>query len=675
VRLVQAVCLLTATLVAESASAETPVTFSSDVAPILFAKCSVCHHPDGSAPFSLLTYASARAHATQIATVTASGAMPPWQADSDGSDEFIGQSHLTSAELQILQRWSADGAMEGDPADIPAPPRWTAGWQLGTPDLVVRPPSYTLQADGVDVFRIFVLPLPVDRLRYVRGMEFNPGNAGVIHHANIRIDRTGESRRFDEEDPTAGYTGVLANSATYPDGHFLGWTPGQVPPVLPRGLAWRLHPNTDLVVELHMQPSGKAEDVQPTIAFYFGNDPPERTPAMLRLGRQNIDIPAGQTSYVVTDSFVVPVDVEVQALQPHAHQRAREMLGTARLPDGSVRPLIRIPQWDFRWQHVYRYAAPFWLPKGTRLEMRYTYDNSAENPRNPDRPPVRVGWGQRSSDEMGDLWVQVLTRSERDLQVLNEQFGPKVMTEDTVGYERWIEAAPDNAPVHTSVAVLYLKLDRPRDAVRHFGAAARLEPDSAAAHFNLGTALTVAGEYDLASAEFERALTLRRDYPQAHNNLASLLLRAGKLADATSHFEEAIRLDPTNAQAHYNAGIATLRQGNRVDAISHLKRAVQLAPDNASALVNLAWLLSASPEDSLRDPGLAVRLGERAVALTSRKDAAALDALGAALASNDEFDRAVDAADAALALNPAGRNAIAARRDAYRQNRAFRLSR
>jgi tetratricopeptide (TPR) repeat protein len=666
-------CAVAALLTATIASAQTPVTFSKDVAPILFSRCGVCHRPGGAAPFSLLTYTSARAHAGQIAAVTRSGVMPPWKADADYGGEFMNQPRLTAAELELLQRWNAEGAPEGDPGATPQPPHWTEGWQLGTPDLVVTAPSYTLQADGTDVFRIFVIKLPVNGVKYVRGMEFKPGNARVVHHANIRVDQTDASRKFDEADPGPGYSGLIASSAVYPDGHFLGWTPAQVPPLLPKGLAWRLRPNTDLVVELHMQPSGKEEAVQPTIGFYFGSDPPERTPAMLRLGRQNIDIPAGERNYVVSDSFVTPVDIEVEAVQPHAHYRAKEMVGFASLPDGSVRPLIHIRDWDFRWQHVYRYVAPFWLPKGTRLQMRYTYDNSAENPRNPDQPPRHVFWGQRSADEMGDLWIQVLTRDDHDLQVLNAQFAPKVMTEDTFGYERWLQTEPDSAPLHNTVATVYLQLNRPDDAVRHFRAAAHIDPDSPAAHFNLGTALTVAGDYESAVLEYERALALKKDYAQAHNNLGSVLLQTGKLPEALSHLSEAIRLDPANAQAQYNAGIATLRQGRHADAIGFLKRAVQLAPDSPGALVDLAWLLAAAPQDALRDPALAVRLAERAVSLTVRQDAGALDALAASQAASNDFEAAAETADAALALKPRNADAVTARRDGYRQRRAFRL--
>ena len=656
-------------------SAQEAVTFAHDVAPILYAKCGVCHRPTGAGPFSLLTYANARAHATQIATLTATGVMPPWQADVDYGGPFVNQPRLTAAELDTLQRWAATGAAEGDASKTPAPPHWTDGWQLGTPDLVLATPNYTLQADGTDVFRIFVVKIPVERLRYVRGLEFKPGNQRVVHHANIRIDTTDASRKFDEADPGPGYSGLIANSAEYPDGHFLGWTPAQVPPLLPKGLAWRLNPNTDLVVELHMQPSGKEETVQATIGIYFGTDPPERTPAMLRLGRQSIDIPPGDPSYVITDSFTTPVDVEVQAVQPHAHYRAKEMVGFAQLPDGSVKPLIHIRNWDFRWQHVFRLEQPFWVPKGTRLQMRYSYDNSADNPRNPHQPPARVYWGQRSADEMGDLWIQVLTRTPEDLQTLNAQFGPKVMTEDTIGYERWLQSEPESPALHDTAASLYLKLNRPADAVRHFRASAHLQPESPSAHFNLGTALTVSGDYEAARLEFERALSLRKDYAQAHNNLASILMTTGKLTEALPHLNEALKIDPNNAQAHYNAGITTLRLGRQADAIGHLKKTVQLAPDSLSATVDLVWLLAATPVDSLRDPGLAVRLAERVVSITGRRDANSLDALGAALAANEEFDRAIDAAEAALALKPASPDPIRARRDGYRQRQPFRLGR
>ena len=150
-------------------------------------------------------------------------------------------------------------------------------------------------------------------------------------------------------------------------------------PLVQPELAWTLEPGSDLVVQLHMQPSGAVEEVLPEIGFYFSDREPARTPTILRLGSQGIDIPPGESRYVIRDSYVLPVDVELLALQPHAHYRAREIRGVATLPDGSSRLVMHIKDWDFRWQHVYRHESPIKLPKGTRLSMEYTFDNSATN--------------------------------------------------------------------------------------------------------------------------------------------------------------------------------------------------------------------------------------------------------------------------------------------------------
>jgi tetratricopeptide (TPR) repeat protein len=650
-----------------------PVAFARDVAPIIFDRCGICHHPNGSAPFSLLTYPAAKQHATQIAAVTKSRVMPPWKSEP-GYGDFIGHRPLSDAEIGVLQRWLADGASEGDPRDLPPLPQWIEGWQLGTPDLVVTlSQPYVLPADGTDVSRVFVLPLPVNTMRYVRGLEFRPGNQAVVHHANIRIDRTPASRRLDEQDPAPGYEGLLSHSAVYPDGHFLGWTPGQVAPLLPKGLAWRLAPGTDLVVEVHMKPSGKTEVVEPSIGLYFGSDPPERTPAMLRLGRQSIDIAAGERDYAITDSFVLPVDVEVQAVQPHAHYRARQVKGVATLPDGTTKPLIYIRDWDFRWQHVYRYVTPFMLPKGTTLAVRYTYDNSADNPRNPQQPPKRVLWGQWSKDEMGDLWIQVLTKDDRDLQILNAAYRPKEIAEDIVGYESMIRQDPSRIQLHDDVALLYLDLGRASEAAVHLEASVRLNPESAAAHFNFGTALTVAGRLDEAIDQYQRALQIRPDYGLAHNNLGNVLLRRGNPDEALEHFREALRLDPSNVEAHYNAGSVLRSRGDLSEAAGQFRQALQLKPDWIPAVASLAWLLATAPDAALRDAHQAIRLAEQAAVLTRRQDASALDVLAAAYAAAGQFDRAVAVSDAALEMKPDAALAAAIRRrqELYRQHRAY----
>jgi Flp pilus assembly protein TadD len=546
------------------------VTFARDVAPLMYEACASCHREGGPAPFSLITYDQVRRRATQIAAVTRSGFMPPWKAEPESGD-FVGQPRLTARQIQRIQQWVEAGTPEGNPRELPRRPTWPDGWLLGTPDLIVTLEApYRLSATGTDVFRIFAIPLPVAATRFVRGIEFHPGNARVVHHANIRVDSTPASRQLDAADPSPGYDGLMPRSAAYPEGHFLGWTPGQIAPLVPSDLAWRLEPGSDLVVQLHLQPSGAVEEVKPSIGLFFGRDPPRHTPTILRLGSQSIDIPPGERRYVIKDAYTLPVDVDVLAVQPHAHYRAREIKGIATLPDGSTRWMMHITDWDFRWQHVYREVAPIALPKGTVLSMEYTFDNSAENVRNPQLPPVRVSWGQRSQDEMGDLWFQLLARNDRDRATLARDVNGKMTAEDVNGYETMLRMSPDDTELHDDVALLYLGLGRPADAVRHFAASAAIKPQSATAHYNLGTALAATARLDEAAVALRQALKINPGSAPTHANLGAVLLQQGGVAEAVNHLEEAVRLDPANLQ-----GLNTL--SSAYAASSRFDRAVQIA--------------------------------------------------------------------------------------------------
>ena len=528
------------------------MTFTKDIAPIVFQACVSCHREGGPGPFALTTYREVRQRATQIAQVTQSHFMPPWKVDPEVG-HFVGQRTLTSSEIATIGRWATTGTEEGDPRALPSLPKSTDGWLLGKPDLIVTPEqSYTLPAQPNDAFRIFAIRLPVSRRTYVRGIEFHPGNARVVHHANIRVDSTNATRKLDDADPEPGYDGLMPRSAVYPDGHFLGWTPGQVAPLVSADLAWTLDPGSDLVVQLHLQPSGAVEQVRPVIGLYFSDTPPTRTPTILRLGSQGIDIPPGESHYVIRDAYTLPVDMDLLAIQPHAHYRAKDIRGTATFPDGTTRVVMHINDWDFRWQHVYREVEPIALPKGTRLSMEYVYDNSADNVRNPQLPPQRVLWGQRSRDEMGDLWFQLLARNDRERTMATSQILQKMTAEDVVGYETMLQVTPDDGELHDDVAVLYLGLGRPVDAVRHFQVSARLKPDSAPAQFNLGTALATAGLYPEAVTAFRKALAIRPAYSQAHNNLGRVLLALGNADEAIAHLKEALRLDPANKSAASN---------------------------------------------------------------------------------------------------------------------------
>jgi Flp pilus assembly protein TadD len=558
-------------------------TFSKDIAPIVFEACVSCHRADGPGPFPLTTYDEVRRRATQIAKVTASRFMPPWKVEP-GVSHFVGQRLLTDREIALIDQWAKNGAPQGDPTEAPAVPKFADGWLLGKPDLIVTPEAaYSLPAQDSDAFRIFAIRIPVARRTYVTGIEFHPGNARVVHHANIRIDRTTSTRRLDDADPLPGYDGLMPRSAEYPDGHFLGWTPGQIAPLVQPELAWTLEPGSDLVVQLHLQPSGAVEDVRPEIGLYFTDRTPSKTPTILRLGSQGIDIPPGEPHYVIRDSYVLPVDVQLLAIQPHAHYRARQIRGLATFPDGTSRVVMQIKDWDFRWQHVYREERPLPLPKGTRLSMEYTYDNSSTNIRNPELPPARVFWGQRSRDEMGDLWFQLLASNETDRARLNAEISAKMTSEDIVGYETMLKVTPNDAELHDDVALPYMGLGFAANAVRHFQATALLKPESAAAHFNLGTAYAQAGRFDNSIASFREALRLRPDYALARGNLARILLITGSVADALREFQEAVRLDPNNPQNLLGLSEALAARGDYDRAIETIERAIKLPLSEALA--------------------------------------------------------------------------------------------
>jgi hypothetical protein len=555
--------------------------FSRDIAPMIFEACTSCHRSGGPAPFSLASYQEVRQRASQILFVTRSRFMPPWKVEPSVG-HFVGQRTLTAEEIARIDKWIAAGTPEGDPEDLPPLPAFSDGWLLGQPDLIVTiPESFTLQAEPDDIFRIFAIPLPVGQRAYVRGIEFHPGNPRVVHHANIRIDRTSATRELDAADAIPGYDGLMPRSARYPDGHFLGWTPGQVAPLVSSDLAWTLEPGSDLVVQLHLQPSGAVEQVRPVIGLYFGDRPPARTPTILRLGSQGIDIPPGDASYRIRDSYTLPVDAEILAIQPHAHYRAKEIVGTATFPDGTSRRVMHIKDWDFRWQHVYQLTKPLPLPKGTRLSMEYTYDNSAENIRNPELPPARVLWGQRSRDEMGDLWFQLLAGSDADRAILNDEITAKMTAEDIVGYETMLRVDPDDTELHDDVALLYMTAGKTSSAVTHFAASAALKPGSAQAHYNLATALAMDRRVDEAVAEYERALAIQPRYAPALGNLGGVLLQLGRVSDALPRLEEAVRLAPANMEALNNLSAAYAATGQSARALETIDRALALSPPPA----------------------------------------------------------------------------------------------
>ena len=524
-------------------------TFNRDIAPIVFHNCAPCHRPAGPAPFDLLSYENVSARAEQIAFVTKTRYMPPWK-PKRGYGSFAGERGLSAAQIATIRRWVEHGKQEGSSADLPPLPQWESAWELGQPDLIASMTSaYTLRADGPDVFRNFAIPLPVDSTRYVKALEFRPGNTRIVHHATMMIDHSGAARRRDGRDGAPGFDGMSFGEAEDADGHFLGWTQGKTPYPGSDSLAWRLDPGTDLLLQLHMLPTGKEESIEARVGLFFADAPPKRRPAMLRLGRKDLDIPAGASDHWIRDAYRLPVDVEVLTIYPHAHYLGREIRAYAELPDGEREWLIWIEDWDFSWQDDYRFSAPVFLPAGATLVMEYAYDNSAQNPRQPHDPPVRVRYGLHSTDEMGDLTLQILPRRPEDLERLRRDFYRKWLGQEIDGYKKLLEADPQDWDTHHTLAMFYMRSGQRLLALEHFELALEYNPDYPEAHVNFGIALAQSRQWERAVTHFERALQRNPDFAEAHFNLGLVLEMLGRSAEAKPHFDAVIRQRPDMAAA------------------------------------------------------------------------------------------------------------------------------
>ncbi len=603
-------------------SANAAPAFYRDVAPILYRYCAPCHRPNEAAPFSLLTYEDAKKHARQIAAVTQQRYMPPWLPQA-GYGNFINELRLTNGQIAIIRQWVEQGAPAGDASDPPPTPQWSDGWRLGPPDLIVeaRQP-FLLSAEGPDQFWNFILPLGLNQMRWVKAVEIRPGNPRVVHHANLLPDRSASARRR-ETNPGAGFPGMdlsIEEDNFDPDSHFLFWKPSSPPWVEPDGMAWRATPGMDLVLNVHLRPSGKPERVQPSIGLYFTDQPQTKFPMLIQLEHDGLlTIPAGRRDFLVGDDFRLPVDVSVLAVYPHAHYLGKLLEGYATLPDGTKKWLIRIPNWDMNWQGVYHYQWPLKLPKGSVLSMRFHYDNSTENPRNPAHPPRQVVAGNHATDEMGHLWIQVLPLSEkqgraelqealmrRRLEKYPGDFAAelnlgalRMMSGDAPGalphFARAVHVGPDRANARNSLGAAWLALGKAPQAAEQFAAALRLDDRYTDARFNLGEAFAAQQQWEAAAKEFRQVLVERPGEDGAREHLLTALtmrshelISANQWASAEECYREAVQLNPQDAALHANLGAALARQRRFAEAIPEFEKALQIDPNLETVRRNLA---------------------------------------------------------------------------------------
>jgi tetratricopeptide (TPR) repeat protein len=293
-----------------------------------------------------------------------------------------------------------------------------------------------------------------------------------------------------------------------------------------------------------MHPSGKPEVVQPTLGFYFTDQPPTNSPFRIAIKCFSLDIPAGTNAHAIEESYTLPVGVTILRVLPHAHYLAKDIQGYAILPNGEKKWLIWIRDWDFNWQGDYEYAHPQFFPAGTRLVERFTYDNSTNNIRNPSNPPKRVRFGLQTTDEMGEMWFQGLTQSTQDRELLANNYFYYLVHRTMDWDANRVLLDPSDAEAHTRLGHDLLVLGNVAEARTHLNAAIAAKPDLAKAHYELAELDLRSNELAAAYRELMTVLRLDPDHEQAYGNLGYIYSLAGKKAEARAAFEKALQLDP-----------------------------------------------------------------------------------------------------------------------------------
>ncbi len=390
-------------VLALSAHAQEP-TWSSEVASIIYAKCTPCHRTGEIAPFTLESYQDADDWAPSIKHVVEERTMPPWP-PAKGHGTFAGSRALTEQEIATIVNWVNNGSPEGNPDLAPKPPTFPTGSQLGTPDLVLTMSEEWRQpGNGKDVYRFFVLPTNLLEDRNVSAIEFRPGNASVVHHVLYFLDTTGTARQRDAQDPQPGYAG-FGDPGFESAASFLGWVPGAQQRFYPPQIGTRLTKNSDLVIQVHYAPTDVEQVDRSSVNVFFHSSPSVRLVQQFALSPrdlvsgQNFVIPANTTP-TFTTQFTVPLEVSIIGVAPHMHLLGSNARAYAVTPSGDTIRLIKIDHWDFHWQGGYSYKNPVRIPRGSTLFYEASYDNTTNNPHNPNSPPKLVTWGEGTEDEM-----------------------------------------------------------------------------------------------------------------------------------------------------------------------------------------------------------------------------------------------------------------------------------
>ncbi len=401
-------------LVAVSAlAADRPaaVTYYRDVAPILQKRCQECHRPGEIGPMPLLSYRDARPWAKAIKEAVLTRKMPPWFADPRAG-KFHNDGSLLPGEIQTLAAWADSGAAQGDPKDAPPPREFFEGWRIGKPELAIEmPEEYEVPASGTVEYTYVIIPSGFPEDRWIERAEIRPGNRAVMHHAAVWIRPRGSrwlqgyptGKAFvpveqTRRDPARLMASTFAG-VTSLDDQLVGYAPGRPAAVMASGQASLVPAGADFVFQLHYTPNGKPARDRTRLGLVFAKRPPVERVFRGGVSNDAFVIPPGAANHQVSSSITLQADCKLISMRPHMHLRGKSMEFQAIYPTGEKEALLRVPRYDFNWQFDYILENPKPLPKGTRIEVVGVFDNSANNPANPD-PSAEVRWGDQTWEEM-----------------------------------------------------------------------------------------------------------------------------------------------------------------------------------------------------------------------------------------------------------------------------------
>lgn len=423
-----------------SASAR-DLTFTEDVAPILYKSCAPCHHDTDIAPMALLTYKDVKPWAAAIREAVVLRRMPPWKADPHYG-KWENDNSLTDAEIRTIVGWVDQGKKEGDARLLPAAPVFPAGWKIGKPDVVIAIPRHVLTGAGPDEYENFTVPTNFTEDRWVVAAELRPGNRKVVHHAHVLVVQPSSRKTDGATDPQAAYSkwlqihegklswinpeapvindgcvvddnsywpGKKPNDETFGSwGMISSYLPGRGPDVFPEGTARRIPAGADLNFQIHYaRTTGKEETDETSVGLIFAKEPPRVIAKRVDLSNFFFRIPAGDPNVEVSECHTFKQDMYFTSLTPHMHLRGKDARFDITYPDGRKETLLLVPHYNFNWQITYRMAEPKFIPKGSRLTIISHFDNSPNNPLNPD-PTKVVRWGGASEMEMMDGWIEYM---------------------------------------------------------------------------------------------------------------------------------------------------------------------------------------------------------------------------------------------------------------------------